>query len=177
MEAWARAGGTLVAVGSSAQALGSSLGDMEMRTAEEDDLSKEERLAQALRTREERQSERWEESVPGTIMKVKLEPEHPLTAGVGADGLDNEMFILTRGRAFEPSDNFESVAFFPEGGAKIAGVISEKSLQRMAQSTWLADLGIGRGRAILFAEDPLFRMFWYSGFQVYANALLMGPAF
>jgi len=30
---------------------------------------------------------------------------------------------------------------------------------------------------ILFADDPLFRMMWYAGFQPYANALLLGPAF
>lgn len=54
---------------------------------------------------------------------------------------------------------------------------SEKSLRRMSRSTWLADLGIGRGRAILFVEDPLFTMFWYSGFRVYAHALLMSRAF
>ena len=55
--------------------------------------------------------------------------------------------------------------------------MSEQGLERMAQSTWLAQASVGRGSLILFAEDPLFRMFWYSGFQVYANALILGPAF
>ena len=61
--------------------------------------------------------------------------------------------------------------------SKISGVITEESLDRLGQSTWLAQVGVGRGSLILFVEDPLFRMFWYSGFQLYANALLMGPAF
>jgi predicted Zn-dependent protease len=55
-------------------------------------------------------------------------------------------------------------------------VISEKSLERLDRSTWLAQVGVGRGRLVLFVEDPLFRMFWYSGFQLYANALLIGTA-
>ena len=87
------------------------------------------------------------------------------------------MFVLSRGRAFEPSDGFESVAFFSEGLEKISGVISEESLDRLDRSTWLAEVRVGRGSMILFVEDPLFRMFWYSGFQLYANALLLGPAF
>jgi hypothetical protein len=59
----------------------------------------------------------------------------------------------------------------------VSGVISDKSLERLDRSTWLAEAGMGRGSLILFVEDPLFRMFWYSGFQLYTNALLYGPAF
>ncbi len=176
LQDWVRGGGTLVAVGSSAEALGREMGNTEMREAEEEDLDRDETLAQALRTREERESDRWEGSVPGTILEVKLDPRHPLAAGASADGVDAGMFVLSRGRAFEPSDGFESVAFFPENLEKISGVISDENLRRLDQSTWLADARVGRGHLILFVEDPLFRMFWYSGFQLYANALLMGPA-
>ena len=91
-------------------------------------------------------------------------------------GLDAETFVLSRGRAFEPGEGFESVAFFPEGLEKISGVISEESLERLDRSTWLAQASVGRGNLILFVEDPLFRMFQYTGFQFFANALLFGPA-
>ena len=174
---WVRAGGTLVAVGSSAQTLGRALGDVEMRTEERETLDREERLARALRTREERRSDRWERMVPGTILKASLDPGHPLASGASSDGLEGELFVLTRGRSFEPKEEFESVVFFPEGPERASGVISEVSLERMAQSTWMAEMGLGRGKLVLFAEDPLFRMFWYSGFQLYSNAVLLGPAF
>jgi len=176
LQSWLRGGGTLVAVGSSAQALGQEIGELELREADEEELERDEELAKALRTREEREDDRWAQAVPGSIMKVTLDPRHPLAAGASADGLDAEMFVLSRGRAFEPADGFESVAFFPEGLEKISGVISEESLKRLDRSTWLAQVGVGRGSLILFVEDPLFRMFWYSGFQLYANALLIGPA-
>jgi hypothetical protein len=152
------------------------MGDLEMREAEEEDQDRDEALAEALRTREERESDRWERSVPGTILEVQVDPRHPLAAGASADGLSAGLFVLSRGRSFEPSEGFESVAFFPEGLEKISGVISEENLRRLDRSTWLADVGVGRGHLVLFVEDPLFRMFWYSGFQLYANALLMGPA-
>jgi len=177
LEEWVRAGGTLVAVGSSAEAMGRDLGELKLRSAEEDELEKDEELAKALRTREERKDDRWAQAVPGTILKASLDGGHPLAAGGSADGLVDEMFVLSRGRAFEPSDGFESVVFFPQDLQKISGVISDENLDRLGQSTWLAQVGVGRGSLILFVEDPLFRMFWYSGFQLYANALLMGPAF
>lgn len=175
LEAWVRDGGTLVAVGSSAEALGRSMGEINLRRAQEDKLEGAAELAHALRTREQRNEDRWAQAVPGTILKVKLDPGHPLAAGASADGLPGEMFVLSRGRAFEPSGGFESVAFFPEGLEKISGVISQESLERLTRSTWLAQVGLGRGSLILFAEDPLFRMFWYSGFQLYGNALVVGP--
>jgi hypothetical protein len=177
VEGWVRGGGTLVAVGGSAQSLGRSMAELEMRTEDEEELEDQERIARALRTRAERRSDRWERSVPGSILKVQMDTGHFLTAGAGAGGLEGEMFVLTRGRGFEPSEDFSSAVFFGEDLQKISGVISQRNLDRMSQSTWLADVGVGRGRLILFVEDPLFRMFWYSGYQLYANAVLMGPAF
>jgi hypothetical protein len=177
LSAWVRGGGTLVAVGGTATTLGRSMAEIELREAEEDDLERDERLARALRTREERQDDRWAQAIPGSILKVHVDPRHPLAAGASADALDNELFVLSRGRAFEPEEDFESVAFFPEGLEKISGVISAEGLDRLDRSTWLAQVGMGRGSLILFAEDPLFRMFWYSGYQLYTNALLLGPAF
>jgi hypothetical protein len=176
LRSWLRSGGTLVAVGSSAEAMGREIGELELREAEEEKLERDEELARALRTREERESDRWAQAVPGTILRVAMDLRHPLAAGASADGLEGEMFVLSRGRAFEPAEGFESVVFFPEGLEKISGVISEESLERLDRSTWLAQVGVGRGSLILFVEDPLFRMFWYSGFQLYANALLLGPA-
>ncbi len=176
LERWLRVGGTLIAVGGSAEALGRELADLEQRRADEEELEKDEALAKALRTRDDRAEDRWAQAVPGSILKVALDPGHPLAAGASADGLEGEMFVLSRGRAFEPSEEFESVAYFPEGLERISGVISEENLDRLGQSTWLAQVGVGRGKLILFVEDPLFRMFWYSGFQLYTNALLLGPS-
>jgi hypothetical protein len=78
---------------------------------------------------------------------------------------------------FEPDEAFETVAFFPEGLDRISGVVSEETLQRLSRSAWLLERARGAGKIVLFADDPLFRGFWYSGFQLMANALLVAPAF
>lgn len=177
LTAWVRAGGTLVAVGSAATGLGDRVAGVKVRSTEDGELAREERLRRALRTREERERDRWSESVPGTILQVRLDPRHPLAFGAEADGTPGRMFVLSGGTGFEPDEAFESAAFFPEGLSKVSGVISDENLSRLDRSSWMVQRRLGRGSVILFADDPLFRMFWYSGFQPYVNAILLGPAF
>ena len=173
---WVRNGGTLVAVGSSAAGLGREVAEVELREDAEEELEREERLERALRTREERERDEWSESIPGTILQVDLDPRHPLSFGAEADGTPGRMFVLSSGSAFEPDEEFESAAWFPGGVSRISGVISGDNLQRLDRSAWAIQKAVGQGSVILFADDPLFRMLWYSGFQPYTNALLLGPA-
>ncbi|MEX2531530.1 MAG: M14 family zinc carboxypeptidase [Gemmatimonadota bacterium] len=179
IEAWVRDGGTLLAVGSAARDLAPRF-DVEERTeppGEGEVDEEEERLVQALRTREERELESRLDRVPGTILKTSLDPGHPLGFGAAAATYDDQIFVLSTGRAFEPEEHFSSVAYFPEGVDKVAGVVRERHLERMDRSAWLVEVGVGSGKVILFADDPLFRLFWYSGWQLWTNGILLGPAF
>jgi len=173
LRAWIQAGGTLVAIGSGAGGF-SALTGVELREA--DEPGDDERLDRALRTREERELERWEGETPGTVLEGILDPGHPLAFGAAAPG-GNRMFVLSSGNGFEPTEDFESAVWFADGLEKVSGVISEETLDRLSRSAWLVERRLGRGSAILFADDPLFRMMWYAGFQAYANAVLLGPAF
>lgn len=176
IERWVRSGGTLVAVAGGASIAAEKIAGIELRKPKELEDEDGERLQRALRGRAARELERWEEGVPGTILAVRLDPDHPLAFGAGVDGDPERLYVLhNEGRTFEPNDRFESVAFFPDGLEKVSGVISRRNLERLSQSTWLATRRVGAGRVILFADDPLFRHFWYSGYQLYTNALLLGP--
>jgi hypothetical protein len=174
LQAWIEDGGVLVAVDGSARALGRSLLDIEVRTEERDELDEDERLDRALRTRDQRDRDRWLSDVPGTILPVALDPAHPLAFGVGLDGRPEEAFVLSGGFGFEPDEEFESPVYFPPELQKLSGVISQENLDRLSRSSWLIQAGLGSGSVILFADDPLFRMFWYTGFQPYTNAILFG---
>lgn len=182
LKQWVEAGGTLVALADAARAVAEPLAEMKLRREEEKkeeekkEEEKEKDLRRALRGREARELERWEEQVPGTVLPVTLDPAHPLAFGAGADGSPDRLYVLHRGAmAFEPAEAFESVGYFGEKLERVSGVISKKNLERLSQASWLALKSVGRGRVILFADDPLFRHFWYSGFQPYTNALLVGP--
>jgi hypothetical protein len=176
---WIRNGGTLVASGGSAQRLSMPLAGVEERTAlEEGAPSRDERLERDLQTRAVRDEERWAQRVPGTILSVHLDPAHPLAFGAAAGGDETDrMFVLSSGVGFEPSENAETVAWFPQGLDRIAGVISEQNLERLDRAAWLVERRQGSGRIILFADDPIFRGFWYGAFPLYLNAILVAPRF
>ena len=172
LTAFVRSGGTLIAVGSAARSVGAPLAEIELREPEEH--PEEARLERALRGRELRELEAFEEDVPGTILRTRLDTAHPLAFGAGTG--DGDLHILHSGGAvFEPNEDFETVAHFPAGLEKVSGVISARNLATLSRASWLAMRDVGSGRVILFADDPLFRHFWYGTFQPFTNALLLGP--
>jgi hypothetical protein len=180
--AWLRAGGVLVAVADGAEAA-AELAEVALAGEEEADEEEEAPdVARALQGREARELERWEQSVPGTIFQLTLDPAHPLAFGAGvsatAGAPANRLFVLHTGEtAFVPEEEFESAAYFPEALRETSGVISEENLEALQQRAWLVSAGVGAGKVILFADDPLFRHFWLATFQPFANAVLLGPAY
>lgn len=173
IEDWVRRGGTLVATAGGARLAAGPVAGVKLRERKSDD---DERMRVALRGREARELDRWEQQVPGTIFSLNLDPAHPIAFGAGVDGNPNRLFALhTGGGVFEPEPAFESIAFFPEGLQQVSGVISDKNLEHLEQGAAIVLSRVGRGRAILFADDPVFRHFWYSTFQPYMNALMIGP--
>jgi hypothetical protein len=183
---WLRAGGTLVAVAGGAEAAadlaGVALEGEEEEEGDDEEGDEEEEVERALQGREARELERWEQSVPGTIFQLALDPAHPLAFGAGvpaaAGGRPDRLFVLHTGEtAFVPDEAFESAAYFPDELRETSGVISPENLEALQQRAWLVSSGVGAGKVILFADDPLFRHFWFAAWQPYANAVLLGPAY
>jgi hypothetical protein len=172
---WVQRGGTMVAVAGGARIAAQKLADIKIRERDRN-TAEDAARARALRGREERQLDRWHEQIPGTILALSLDTAHPLVFGAGTDGDPARLFVLHRGGlTFEPDEGFETAAHFPAGVQRISGVISDGNIERLAEGSWLAMRRSGRGKVILFADDPLFRHFWYGTFQPYVNALLIGP--
>ena len=164
-----------MAVGSAAR-LFAPVAEIKLREPEKDE-DRDARIDAALRGRRERELDRWEQEIPGTVLPLTLDPSHPLAFGSGIPGDDARTFVLhAGGDVFEPDPAFESAAFFAEGLSRTSGIISDENLESLSQSSWLATRSVGRGRVILFADDPLFRHFWYATFQPFVNAVLLGPA-
>jgi hypothetical protein len=174
LKAWIESGGTLIAAGTGARGLGADLSDIKLRedAATPDSI----RIERALRGREARELDRWEQQVPGAILTVRLDPAHPLAFGAGLSGDPSRLFVLHSGaQTFEPDPAFETVGFFDSGLQRTSGVISERNLERLQRGSWLVTRRIGSGRSILFIDDPVFRHFWYATFQSYTNAIMIGP--
>jgi len=175
LKAWVQKGGTLIATGSAARGSVATLAEIKLR--EDPKPPDSSRITRGLRTREERELEDWRDQVPGAILSVKLDPRHPLSFGAGVAGDSAKLYVLHNGNAaFEPDPAFESVGYFTAELSKVSGVISETNLKRMERGSWLATKSIGSGTVILFIDDPIFRHFWYSAFQPFANAIMIGPS-
>ncbi len=172
LRGWVERGGRLVAVAGGAEALASVAG-VEMRDAAETDDAESDR-ERFLVTREERTRRNWMEQVPGAILQLRLDPSHPVAWGAAAhDG--ERLFVLHEGtRVFEPSARGETIASFGTDLRATSGVISAANLQRLEQGSWAERMAVGRGSVVLFAGDPLFRMFWNATHPLYVNALLLG---
>ncbi|MBX6365405.1 MAG: hypothetical protein IRZ00_16165 [Gemmatimonadetes bacterium] len=175
LKAWVQRGGRLIAVGSGAGAVAEPLAGVKARGASGRRTSQAD-SARALSGREQRDLERWENEVPGTILATHLDPAHPLAFGAAAAG-DSTLFILKSGTlAFTPDAAFETAAYFPEHLKKVSGVISEQNLELLSGAAWLVDKRVGRGRVVLFADDPIFRASFYGMFAPFVNAIMLGPA-
>lgn len=170
LKEWVQAGGRLVAVAGGAEAV-AAVAEVKTRETQTDSAGR----AALLAGREQREKEDWQRQVPGTILPVRLDPAHPLAWGAGLAGDPNRTFVLHEGdRVFEPAAGLESVAYFPSELERTAGVISDRNVERLEEGAWLVSKRVGRGTVILFADDPLFRMFWRSTHPLYTNALLLG---
>ncbi|HEU4456525.1 MAG TPA: M14 family metallopeptidase, partial [Longimicrobium sp.] len=170
LKTWINRGGRLVAIGGGA-GVAAGLAEIKMREG-----SRDTSRARLLAGREERERQEWRQEVPGAILPATLDPAHPLAFGAGLDGAPNRTYVLHQGNdVFEPATGVEAVAYFPANLSRISGVISPENLKNLSEGAWLVTKRMGQGSVVLFADDPLFRLFWRSTQPLYVNAVLLGP--
>ena len=173
---WVRGGGTLVAVGDAARWTTELLEGVEVRR-DTTGPSPDERVAQGLRTLEERRQAAWRDRITGVSAAATYDSTHPLAAGTGRANGEGRLFVLhVEDLLFRPDPSYRTVVHFPAGGGAVAGRISDRKREELARGAWMVTREEGRGRVILFADDPLYRLFWRSTFHLVANSLLLGPS-
>jgi len=164
-------GGRVVALAGGAEAFAATA-EIKVREAARDSAARSRYLA----GREERERQEFRQEVPGIIASVTLDPAHPLAFGAGQDANPAQTFVLHQGSlVFEPGEGIETVAYFGAAPQRLSGVISPENLRRLGQGGWLVTKEMGRGSVVLFADDPLFRLFWRSSQPLLLNAILLGP--
>jgi HSP20 family molecular chaperone IbpA len=128
---WTRAGGLIVALGSSAGWVGRELADIATRERDTTDVSELDRRRRALFTREERRIDRWEGAITGIVLPTATDPDHPIAWGAQLANEDGQLFVLHReDRLFEPEESIETVVYIP-GPEAVAGVVSERKLAEL----------------------------------------------
>ena len=111
------------------------------------------------------------QEVGGTIFGVDLDLTHPLAFGYH----QREIPIYRNSRVYlRPSKNpYSTVAQYLDD-PHIDGFVSPENLEVIRGSAALLVSPIGRGRAILFTDNPNFRGTWYGTNKLFLNALFFG---
>lgn len=103
---------------------------------------------------------------PGSIVRTKVDPSHPIAYGSEADGIA----WFEQSPAFEVSGNARTIVSYPTDGTLLASgwlLGGDKLNGRSA----VVEAPLGRGRVILFGFRPQYRAQTWSTFKLFFNAL------
>lgn len=171
---WIEAGGVFVGLQGGAgwaSKNNAGLSRVTLKSADEDTASGDDKeardLARRLSTTEAREKQDRLLSVPGTILRVKLDPTHPL-----AFGYSGEIRVLKTSRTlFELGDDVRNVGWYPES-SRVSGYLAEKTEDALTHTAFLTEESLGRGHLVLYNADPNFRLFWYGLNRLFLNSLV-----
>ncbi len=174
---WMQGGGNVIAWEGGAQFMGQEGSELTSATTrvggnDREEEEEEQPAVEARRTLAEREQEAKEGRTPGGFYKVVLDPDHWM-----AFGLPEEMAVMKRGsRGFAVTDRGVNVAVFAEESL-LSGYAPSDFEEELSKKAWLLLESVGRGNAVLFADNPLYRMFLESEHQLVLNAVVLGTAF
>jgi hypothetical protein len=181
LKRWVQDGGAVIGFGGAAELLGK--GGIQLSTVEpvgvdadtarlkRDTLPSGEQHTPPLASPTGGATHRPEE-IPGAIFRATVDRAHWLTAGYERTHLAVLLNGSTMLKASAKGDN--PVAFVDDSLA-LSGFIWPGNTERLLKGTvWAASERVGRGHAVLFAADPLFRAFWRGTARLLTNAILFG---
>ncbi len=116
-----------------------------------------------------------ERQIGGAIFGSRIDPTHPLAFGLASERvatMRNTTLVL--GRSANP---FASVAVYDAKAPLLSGWASAGNVARIAGTPMLRAEGLGRGRVILFADDPNFRAVFRASERLFVNALFFASAY
>jgi hypothetical protein len=178
LKSWVQDGGVLIGLQGGAAFLASDaakLSSVKIKKTDTDDekARKEKEKAEAQRLSrmklEEKEKESLRHEISGAIMKFRLDNTHPL-----GFGLPDTIYAMKTAKAvFDLTDKAHNVAIYAKS-PKFAGFLSKKNAEWIGDTAAVTSEAVGRGRIILFADDPNFRHFWSSMMRLFTNAVVFG---
>ena len=165
---WTKKGNTLVTIaGASQWAIQKKLVKEEFTKKEKDSAVSNERLPYV-----DAGENIGRERLGGAIFEVDLDVTHPLAFGYRSATLPvykNNLVFL------KPSKNVYSTVAKYSKNPHMDGYISTDNLENYLKgSASLIVSPLGRGRVVMFADNPNFRGSWYGTNKLFLNALFLG---
>lgn len=109
--------------------------------------------------------------IGGSVYQADIDPTHPLGFGYS----DRKINVYRNHTVFlEPSSSpFSNVVQYTEEPL-LDGYVHPENLPRLSKAVSTMVSPVGRGRAVLFVDNPNFRGFWYGTNRLLMNALFFG---
>ena len=115
--------------------------------------------------------DRAREQVGGSVLRIELDPTHPMAFGYRAKTLS----VMRRGtHRLQPVSNPYAQPATYAAQPLVAGFLSTNNRERLAGSPALVASRIGRGLVLRVADDHLFRGYWWGTETLFANAIFFG---
>ena len=165
IKTWAENGNTIISIGSGSKLL------IDKKIVDENLLEKEESNAMNYLAYGDARENRGKEQIGGVILNSIIDLSHPL-----AFGYENNTLPLYKNNSIwlKPSkNNYSSVVRYSENSL-IDGFLSENNKAKIKESVSLVVSRVGRGIAVMFADNPNFRGAWYGTNRLFLNAILLG---
>jgi hypothetical protein len=165
---WVKKGNTLITIGTATEWLvKKKLVKEELNTIETDSTAIPKRMPYV-----DAGENLGKEGVGGIILRVDLDRTHPIGFGYHDTSIpvykNNSVWV-------KPSKNEYSTVARYSKNSMIDGFITEKNKKELlAHSASLIISKLGKGRAVLFADNPNFRGSWYGTNRLFLNAIFLG---
>src|SRR5262249_2194263 len=130
----------------------------------------EDELAEKLIPYADKEKKRMIETIPGTLMRIKIDKSHPL--GIGYD--DEIVVLNATSPILSLTAKGNNVAYYPKENFKLSGFLTPENEKKIAYSGYLIKESVGRGSVILYADDPNFRSFWEGTTRLFLNGVFFG---
>lgn len=164
LRAWMRNGGKLIAIGDALRSLAGSDGfGLSWNESDEEEEEKETNLTPY----DQRERERVTNFVTGSIYKVSMDTTHPM-----AFGYEDSYYSLKRSSSsYKFLEGGFNVGYIKGAAENVSGFSGDTAKAGLENSLVFGEIRIGRGSAIYFVDDVLFRSFWENGKLLLVNSI------
>ena len=164
LKEFVRGGGKLIAMENALEQMAGGDWELKMKETKTEDKSD----YAALKKYDNRERDQLPESIPGAIYRVDLDNTHPL-----AFGYPEHYYTLKQdATVYEYLKSGWNVGVLKKDNY-VTGFAGSQVKNKLKDTMEFGVKEMGSGSIVLFADDPLFRLFWENGKLLFCNAVFL----